>query len=140
MDSGCEISSHTSVRCGFIRNVLAHVFQEEGPFLDPAFPLRRWGAEPPEEHHRDHSENPAVAWVVFVVSIVQADLWRDRREVVFGYVISSSSFIIRVRMNYADFALCVLPVAFEDRDLFRVGGDFAAFEEDQRMCVAASLL
>ena len=47
MDSGCEISSHTSVRCGFIRNVLAHVFQEEGPFLDPTFPLRRWGVLPP---------------------------------------------------------------------------------------------
>ena len=43
-------------------------------------------------------------------------------------------------MNYADFALSVLPVAFEYRDLFRVGGDCAAFEDDQRMCVAASLL
>ena len=91
LDSGCEISSHTSVRLWFVGNVLVHVFQEEGPFLDPAFPLRRWGVlppywsierscavggryPPPEEDHRDHSENPAVAWIVCVVAIVQADL------------------------------------------------------------------
>lgn len=43
-------------------------------------------------------------------------------------------------MNYADFALCVLAVTFENGDMFRIGGDCAAFEEDERMCVTASLL
>ena len=48
-----------------------------------------------------------------------------------GHVVSSSRFIIWVRVKSADFALSVLPVAFEDRDLFRVGGDCAAFEQDK---------
>ena len=43
-------------------------------------------------------------------------------------------------MNYADFALGVLPVTFEDCDLFGVGGYRAAFEEHQRVCVTSSLL
>ena len=34
-------------------------------------------------------------------------------------------------MNYPDFALLKLTVAFEDCDLFRVGCDCAAFEEDK---------
>jgi hypothetical protein len=34
-------------------------------------------------------------------------------------------------MDYSDFALGDLTVAFEDGDLFGVGGDCAAFEEDE---------
>ncbi len=43
-------------------------------------------------------------------------------------------------MNYADFALCVLAVTFENGDLFGIGGDCAAFEEDERVRMTASLL
>ncbi len=43
-------------------------------------------------------------------------------------------------MNYADFALCVLAVTFENGYLFRIGGDCAAFEENERVRVTASLL
>jgi hypothetical protein len=34
-------------------------------------------------------------------------------------------------MDYSDFTLGYLTVAFENGDLFRVGGDCAAFEEDE---------
>ena len=34
-------------------------------------------------------------------------------------------------MNYTDFTLCVLSVAFEDGDVFGVGRDCATFEEDE---------
>ena len=34
-------------------------------------------------------------------------------------------------MYYADFALYILPVAFEDGDVFGVGGDGAAFKQHQ---------
>jgi len=43
-------------------------------------------------------------------------------------------------MNYADFALGVLSVTFENGDLFGVGRDCAAFKEDERMRMTASLL
>ena len=43
-------------------------------------------------------------------------------------------------MNYADFALCILSVTFENGDLFGIGCDCAAFEEDERVRMTASLL
>jgi len=43
-------------------------------------------------------------------------------------------------VEYPDFALRYLSVTFKDCDLVRVGGDCAAFENDERMRVVASLL
>ena len=43
-------------------------------------------------------------------------------------------------MDDSDFGLCQLSVTFKDGDVFWVGGDCAAFEEDERMCVVAFLL
>ena len=43
-------------------------------------------------------------------------------------------------MDDSDFCLCQLSVTFKDGDVFWVGGDCAAFEEDERMCVVAFLL
>ncbi len=43
-------------------------------------------------------------------------------------------------MNYPDFALLELAVTFEDCDLFWIGCYVAAFEEDDRVRVASSLL
>ena len=73
------------MHCGFIRNVLAHIVQELLPFLQPL------GVPPPYDGFRlvvlvvvvskcddaDHSENSAVSRVVFVVSVIDAELWRD---------------------------------------------------------------
>ena len=76
------------MHCGFIRNVLAHIVQELLPFLQPL------GVPPPYDgifglgvggggvvvskcDDADHSENSAVSRVVFVVSVIDAELWRD---------------------------------------------------------------
>ena len=75
------------MHCGFIWNVLAHIVQELFPFLQPL------GVPPPYDGFRlvvlgvvvskcddaDHSENSAVSRVVFVVSVIDAELWRDGR-------------------------------------------------------------
>ena len=57
-------------------------------------------------------------------------------EVVFRDIVHRSGFIVGVCVGvvgvyYADFALRYLPVAFEDGDVFGVGGDGAAFEEHE---------
>ncbi len=80
------------MHCGFIRNVLAHIVQELLPFLQPlGVPL---GVPPPYDgifgrgvggggvvvskcDDADDSENSAVSRVVFVVSVIDAELWRD---------------------------------------------------------------
>ncbi len=73
LDPGCEVGAHTSVTFGFVGNVLSHILQELGPFSDPTFPpIRRWGAEPPEEDHCHNCEDPAVSRVVFVIAKVHA--------------------------------------------------------------------
>jgi hypothetical protein len=43
-------------------------------------------------------------------------------------------------VEYPDFTLGYLTVTFKDCDLFGIGGDCAAFEDDERMRVVASLL
>ena len=53
-----------------------------------------------------------------------------------GNVVDGSGFVGGVSvgvvgMYYPDFTLDVLPVTFENRDLFGVGGDCAAFEQDE---------
>jgi hypothetical protein len=55
---------------------------------------------------------------------------------VFRDIVDRSGFVVGVGVGvvgvyYADFALYVLPVAFEDGDVFGVGGDGAAFEEHE---------
>jgi len=62
-----------------------------------------------------------------------------------GHVVDGSGFVSGVGVRevgvyYPDLALCILPVTFENCDVFGVGGDCAAFEEDERMCVTASRL
>ena len=62
-----------------------------------------------------------------------------------GHVVDGSRLVIGVSVGvvgvyYPDLALRVLPVTFENCDVFGVGGDCAAFEEDERMCVTASRL
>ena len=62
-----------------------------------------------------------------------------------GHVVDGSRLVGGVGVGvvgvyYPDFTLDVLSVTFENCDVFGVGGDCAAFEEDERMCVTASLL
>ena len=62
-----------------------------------------------------------------------------------GHVVDGSGLVGGVSVGvvgvyYPDFALDVLSVTFENCDVFWVGGDCAAFEEDERMCVTAALL
>ena len=103
------------------------------------------GRYPPIECHCDHSEDSAVSRVMPITAVVHAYPRGYWREVVFRNIVDCSGFVVGVgvgvvSMNYADFALGYLAVAFEYCDVFGVGGDGAAFKEDEGVCVVASLL
>lgn len=94
------------------------------------------GVERPKECHCDHSEDSAVSRVVSIAAVVHAYPRGYWGEVVFRDIVDRSGFVVGVCVGvvgvyYADFALYVLPVAFEDGDVFGVGGDGAAFEEHE---------
>ena len=131
LDSRRKIGSLAPVRLWLIWDGLAHILHQLGPLIHPYLGACCGGAPLTMECHCDHSEDSAVSRIVCIVAVIHTDFRRDGREVVLGHIVDSSGFIIWVCVDDADFALCILPVTFKDCDLFGVGGDCAAFEDDK---------